>query len=90
MIKWNPGESGAPKNRRLLLIATSKNMPQMATAPDIVVGHWSESRWSFVPLEIPYTRGGARPELNVEWWAEIPNLPPGAELRDLALEDLKG
>jgi hypothetical protein len=88
--QWNPGENGAPKDRRLLLIATPRKIPEPNLKADLVVGHWNESVWAFVPLEIPYPRGPTRPELNVEWWAEIPALPLGVELRDLTLEDVKG
>jgi hypothetical protein len=90
-IIWHKaaGESSIPKGRRLLLIATPLNMPHTDLLPDVVVGHWHESLSAFVPAEIPYPREGARPELNVLLWAEIP-APEGVDLRPLALEDQKG
>jgi hypothetical protein len=88
MIKWNPGESGAPKDRRLLLIATPKGIPE-ELEPDIFVGHWSGND-EFVPIEPQYPRLPKRPDLKVLWWAEIPDLPEGVDLRALTLQDLKG
>jgi hypothetical protein len=71
MIKWNPGEGGAPKDRRLLLIATPKNMPVAYMEPDIVLGH-SHGNDAFVPVKTPYTRGPTRPELNVHGGQRFP------------------
>jgi hypothetical protein len=92
LIVWHrvSSEDAVPKDRRLLLIATTKGMPQIEPAPDIVVGHWHEANNAFVPVETPYTRGPTRPEFNVQWWAEIPKPPEGVELRTLTREDLKG
>jgi hypothetical protein len=88
MVEWHRGDP--PRDRRLLLIATPKNLPMADMKPDIVVGHWHGGNDAFVPVETPYTRGPTRPELNVEWWAEIPERPEGVELRELTREDLLG
>jgi hypothetical protein len=90
MIEWHEGDRNAPKDRRLLLIVTAKDMPVVAPKPDIVIGHWHEDRHEFVALEPPYPRGGTRPALNVKWWSEIPELPDEVDLRPLADEDVKG
>jgi len=88
MIKWTRGSRGAPKDRRLLLIAC----PEMGktVCPDIVVGHWHEAREEFVVAELPCPGGRFRPELRVEWWAEIPSLPEVVDLRTLTDDDLWG
>jgi hypothetical protein len=87
-IAWNEclDENAVPKDRRLLLIGK----PVGGTGPDLVVGHWHEGNEFFVAAEIPSERQGARPEFKVSWWAEMPKLPEGIELRPLALEDMKG
>jgi hypothetical protein len=87
-VEWNSGEP--PKGRRLLLIATPLNMQQTNMAPDIVVGLWHEGRHDYVPLDPPYVRSGIRPGLRVSYWAELPTLPPGIKLRQLAKEDFLG
>jgi hypothetical protein len=91
-ITWHKAleEDSIPRDRRLLLIATPRNVPTANLKADLVVGHWNESLSCFVPVEIPYPRDGARPELNVKWWAEVPAVPDGAMIRPLAPEDLKG
>jgi len=88
MIKSIRGSEGAPKDRRLLLIAR----PEMGddASPDIVVGHWHEAREEFVAADLPCPGGKFRPELKVEWWAEIPNLPELVGLRALTDNDLWG
>ncbi len=88
-ITWHKAvsEDGIPKDRRLLLIGTPLKVQQAGLAPDIVVGHWNATQWAFVPVEVPYPRNGARPELKVILWAEIPE-PEGIALRPLAGEDL--
>jgi hypothetical protein len=75
-----------PKDRRLLLIGK----PVGGVELDLVVGHWHEGNEFFVAVEMPSEQQGARPEIKVSWWAEIPKLPEGIELRPLALEDMKG
>jgi hypothetical protein len=86
MIEWHEGEDTAPRDRRLLLIAVPE---PGGTDPDIVIGHWHEAREVFVQVEPPCERGGARSTLNVKWWAEIPDLPHGVELRKMVVEDWK-
>jgi hypothetical protein len=92
MIQWFSGDP--PDNRRqqrLLLIGTPLGMPVAGQEPDLVVGHWHEGNRAYVPVRPPYDEGlRPRPSLKVLWWAEIPDLPSGTELRPLADGDLKG
>jgi hypothetical protein len=94
-IQWNEGRPPeAQRGKRLLLIASPTNVNfDSATdnRPDICVGHFHAAD---VPNPVPARFSGmsaseARPELNVHCWAEI-DLPPGAELRALTVDDLKG
>ena len=86
MVTWTQGSRSAPKDRRLLLIATPETGE--CPRPHIVVGHWHEAREEFVIADMPYPFGWCRPELNVEWWAEIPDLPEAVALRMLSDDDL--
>jgi hypothetical protein len=86
MVKWNQGSMGAPKNRRLLLVVTAGTGKHACLG--IVVGHWHEAREEFVLAELPNPRVGFRPEVEIESWAEIPDLPEGADLAMLSDDDL--
>jgi hypothetical protein len=91
MVEWHKGEAGAPHDRRLLLIGIPLGMPVADQEPDLVIGHWHDGNWGYVPLQLPYDENArARPSLKILWWSEIPNLPDGAELRALVERDLKG
>jgi hypothetical protein len=78
---------------RLLLIATSTNVNLDASAdnrPDVYVGHYSYASDGFVPIRVQgMSPNNSRPELKVEYWAEI-DLPPGVELRALTTSDFRG
>jgi hypothetical protein len=89
MIKWTRGTENAPKDRRLLLIAAPIDRDQSAGA-EAVVGHWHEAREEFVVADPPHPFGRCRPELKVEWWAELPTLPEAVNLRTLSEDDLWG
>jgi hypothetical protein len=86
-ITWHRAGSGydIPTNRRLLLIAKPLGAPGL----DLVIGHWHAARDVYVAVEPPYERGGVRPALQVQWWAEIPECPNGVEIRKLAPEDMR-
>ena len=88
MVKWIRGSKDAPRDRRLLVIASAGTGENVN--PDIVVGHWHEAREEFVVAEPPYPCGRFRPELKVEWWAEIPDVPHVVDLRMLSDDDLWG
>jgi hypothetical protein len=88
MIRWTKGSTRAPKDRRLLLIATPN--PGDSLPREIVVGHWHEAREEFVAADLPSPGGRFRPDLTVEWWAEIPNLPQTIGVRALTDDDLWG
>jgi hypothetical protein len=91
MIKWNKGEAGAPRDRRLLLIGTPLGMPVADQEPDLVIGHWHEGNWGYVAVRPPYDENALpRPSLKILWWAEIPDLPDQVELRALVDRDMKG
>jgi hypothetical protein len=49
-ITWHKvlHEEHIPKDRRLLLIGTPRQLP-MTLTPDVVVGHWNESRSEVAP-----------------------------------------
>jgi hypothetical protein len=86
MIEWHEGDAGAPRDRRLLLIGSPA-----AGGTEIVIGHWNEAGEVFIPVEPLSERGGVRTALNVKWWAELPNIPLGVELRPLTETwDFKG
>jgi hypothetical protein len=94
-IKWNKGRPPeTQRDKRLLLIASPLG-GNFDTAddnrPDICVGHFHAAD---EPNPVPARFSGmsanhARPDLNVRYWAEL-NLPPGVELRELTVDDLKG
>jgi hypothetical protein len=78
MIEWHEGEAGAPRDRRLLLIGS----PEQG-GTEIVIGHWNVAREQFIPVEPLSERQGTRTAIIVKWWAEVPTLPLGVELRPL-------
>jgi hypothetical protein len=88
MIKWNLDPTRAPHGVRLLLIATPEGTSEASLDPDIVVGHRHDEGFVRTRLQHP-SDNDFRPALQVEWWAEIPNLPDGVELRELTENDWK-
>jgi hypothetical protein len=92
MIEWFSGEPPIEQRGcRLLLIGIPLGMPIAGAEPDIVIGHWHDGNWGYVPVQIPYDENiRARPSLKILWWAEIPKLPNGLELRELGDRDLSG
>jgi hypothetical protein len=88
-IIWHKaaGESGIPTGRRLLLIATPMGTNEVDLLPDIVVGH-SHGNGDFVPVEVSHHTNAVRPQLNVMFWAELPELPDLEGLRPLGIRDL--
>jgi hypothetical protein len=89
MIKWNLDPMLAPRGVRLLLIAIPERTSEASPELDIVVGHRLDEGFVRARLQHPCD-GNFRPILQVEWWAEIPNLPDGVELRELTEVDWKG
>jgi hypothetical protein len=89
MIRWNSDATRAPLGVRLLLIATPEGTNEADLESDIVVGHRHDEGFVRTRLEHP-SDGSFRPTLQVAWWAEIPDLPDGVELRELGQEDFKG
>ena len=74
MIEWHRGDP--PRDRRTLMIVTTNG------AIDIVVGQWHEAPEADISAGPP-----SEPLLTVLRWAELSDLPPGVELREL---DFKG
>ncbi len=89
MIKWNLDPTRAPHGVRLLLIATPEGTSEASLDQDIVVGHRHDEGFVRARLQHP-SDSDFRPTLQVEWWAEIPNLPDEVELRELTEVDWKG
>jgi hypothetical protein len=60
--------------------------------PDMVIGHWHHGREIYVPVTVPSgsNTSGYRTGLAVTYWAEIPDLPPGTNLRPLTKLDTHG
>ena len=92
-IVWN--KNRPPKDRRVLMIVTLE--PPLPDKPsnlklDIVIGHWHEGREIYVPVTFPSgsNTSGYRTGLHVIYWAEIPDLPLGTNLRPLSLVDTRG
>jgi len=93
-IEWKKGfPPDSAKGKRLLLIATPTNVNFDAAAdnrPDVYVGHYSYASDGFVPIRVQgMSPNNSRPELKVEWWAEI-DLPESVELRELTTSDFRG
>ena len=93
-IDWKKGPPPAStKGQRLLLIATPTNVNLDAAAdnrPDVYVGHYGYANDGFVPIRVQrMSPNNARPELKVEYWAEI-DLPLAVELRELTTSDFRG
>jgi hypothetical protein len=85
-MRWNKGDYGMPKDRRLLVIATPKDVPHVDLPLDLVIAEWGTND-EFIPVVVPYDGlNGTPPSLRVHWWAEIPALPAGVDLRRLATE----
>jgi hypothetical protein len=89
-VKWTRSTQAVPKDRRLLLIVASVAKANVPAQLDLVVGHWHEAREEFVLADVRHPFGRCRPELKIEWWAELPNLPEEIELRGLSDDDLWG
>jgi hypothetical protein len=86
-VKWNEGDYGIPKDRRLLVIATPKDVPHINLPLDLVIAEWGRPNEEFIPVQVPYDgQGGTPPSLRVHWWSEIPTLPDGVVLRRLATD----
>jgi hypothetical protein len=91
-IVWN--KNRPPKDRRILMIvAPEPPLPDKPSlSPDIVIGHWHLGRKIYVPVTVPSgsNPSGYRTGLEVTYWAEIPDLPAGTNLRPLSLVDTRG
>jgi len=91
-IVWN--KNRPPKDQRILMIVAPEpplpDKPRLL--PDIVIGHWHLGREIYVPVTVPSgsNPSGYRTGLEVTYWAEIPDLPPGTNLRPLSLVDTRG
>jgi hypothetical protein len=86
IVKWNKGDNGMPRDRRLLVIATPKDVPHVNLPLDLVITEWGPNE-EFISVVMPYDGlNGTPPSLRVHWWAEIPALPDGVNLRPLATE----
>jgi hypothetical protein len=84
--EWNEGDRGMPKDRRLLVIATPKDVSHVDLPPDLVIAEWGPNE-EFIPVVVPYDGlDGTPPSLRVHWWSEIPALPDAVSLRRLATE----
>jgi hypothetical protein len=52
-VKWNKGDAGMPKKRRLLVVATPKDVPQVDLPLDLVIAEWGPND-EFIPVVMPY------------------------------------
>jgi hypothetical protein len=85
-IVWRDDIADAPKDQRLLMIATSLALNHISELPEIVVAHWHQNgRW--VASE---NHRGERPALEPIYWAVLPDLPSGIISRPLTGEDVMG
>jgi hypothetical protein len=83
--------SAAPKDRRILMIATSTAPNEVGIGPDIVLAHWYEGSEWWVAADIyGESRPGVRLALNPTYWAELGDLPSDISLRPLKIEDFRG
>jgi hypothetical protein len=89
-IEWRSDISGAPRNRRILMIATSV-VPNQIKEPEIFVAHWHGGSQGWVIADtVGEPRRQPRLDLNCLYWAELGELPPGIVLRRLDLRDFNG
>ena len=84
-----------PKDKRVLMIVTSEPpLPDKLSnlTLDIVIGHWHRGRKIYLPVTVPSgsNTSGYRTGLDVIYWAEIPDFPPGVNLRPLTNLDMYG
>jgi hypothetical protein len=91
VIEWRSDIAAAPRDKRILMIATSIVPNEAGNLPDIVVAHWyvGTERW-VVANVYGETRSGARLALKPIYWAELNDLPPAVGLRALRIEDFRG
>lgn len=90
-IVWRNDIANAPKDQRVLMIATPIVPSQVGHLPEIVVAHWyvGTEQW-VIANTFGESRRGARLELNPMYWSELCELPAGVILRPLSDEDFKG
>jgi hypothetical protein len=90
-IEWRSDIAAAPRDKRILMIATSMVPNEINDMPDLVVVHWYEGTEQWVAADVyGEPRPGARLALKPIYWAELGNLPPGTLLRELTIEDFRG
>ena len=90
-IEWRSDVAAAPRDKPILMIATSMVPNQANDTPDMVVAHWYYgSEWWVAANVYGDPRPGARLPLKPIYWAELGNLPPGVSLRGLMIEDFRG
>jgi hypothetical protein len=90
-IVWRDDIANAPKDKRLLMIATPIVPSHDGTMPEIIVAHWYLGTEQWVVADtFGESRRGARLELNPIYWAELCELPAGVTLRRLDDADFKG
>jgi hypothetical protein len=90
-IEWRSDISAAPKDQRILMIATPIVPGHVDLEPEIVVAHWyvGSERWVIADT-FGEPRKDPRLELIPRYWAHFGKLPPDIKLRPLGIGDFKG
>jgi hypothetical protein len=90
-IVWRDDIVNAPKDQRLLMIATPIVPSQVGHLPEIVVAHWyvGTEQW-VIANTFGESRRGVRLELIPIYWTDLCELPAGIILRRLDDGDFKG
>jgi len=90
-IVWRDDIANAPKDQRVLMIATPVVPGYVDTLPEMVVAHWYEGNEQWVIANVfGEGRSGARLELIPIYWANLCELPADITLRRLDDADFKG
>ena len=90
-IDWRKDVESAPRDQRVLMIATAIIPSHVGNLPEMVVAHWYEGTERWVVADVwGENRRGARLEFKPIYWAELCQLPEGVTLRPLTTDDFKG
>jgi hypothetical protein len=55
-IDWRKDITNAPKDQRVLMIATALPLNHIEERPDIIVAHWHSQNESWVAIDVPGDR----------------------------------
>src|SRR5260221_1333478 len=90
-IEWRSDIASAPRDRRILRIATWMVPNEVNDMPDVVVAHWYEGTERWVAADVyGEPRSSARLALKPMYWADLSDLLPEISLRPLTIEDFRG